>query len=181
MKIIVFKFYSLKTLFKLFSKMSQRHHLHDFMDTDEIDPETLQQIIDMEDRQKNIELDYLLAQQMITDNSNCEVDDDMSSIMEQILHMEEHQKKRVKEQEINEARSLREEQDREYEESLLLDMQKEHEKQKQQSPIIEDVTEEDIIEDNSENVTTHVEPIVEEPKSLTPAELRAMRLKHFTK
>jgi hypothetical protein len=155
--------------------------MNDFMNTDEIDPETLQQIIDMEERHKNIELDALLAQQLNTNNNHIDDDESMSDIIEQIRQLEENEKKKSKELEINEDRLLRQEQDREYEESLLQDMQKENEKKQNISPIIEDVTEDVVNDYDTTNSNTKIEPIVEEPKSLTSAELRAMRLKHFTK
>ncbi len=152
--------------------MSERFS-NNFMDTDELDAETIQQIIDMEEKTQNLEVDYLLAQQM---NSN----DDMSDILEQIRQIEEQDKKKLKEQEINEARLLREEQDREYEESLLQDMQKENEKTQKKSPIVEDVTEDFNMNHDLETLE-QVEPMIEEPKKLTTNELRMARLKHFSK
>ena len=49
---------------------------------DELDPEIIQQIIEMEEKSKKLDLDALLAQQLSSNHDN--LDDDMIQVLEQI-------------------------------------------------------------------------------------------------
>lgn len=134
-----------------------------FMDMDELDAETIQQIIDMEERSKNMFLDEMLAQQFSTDNND---DDWMNNTIDNI----EHNIAKTENTDIIESRQLREQQDREYEASLLQDQQKSILKNS-----IEKEEKNQLVEENFIDNTI----IEKEQKKLSREEMRLARLKKF--
>ena len=169
---------------------------------DELDFEVLQQIIEIEERSRQIEMDATYASNIsvMSDNSNSIVDPEMADILEQIRRMEQgplanpHMSDRQRK--LEEDRLIKEEQEASYLASLAADREKELAKLKALEKHIDDQLEaeeaEDVMEEyekyqendheddnNNDNDNDNDKEEEIQPVPQTVEELRLARLKRF--